>query len=256
MKKLIGLAVILTCIAPLSAQEPQWIQLFNGRNLDGWTPKIKGYDLGANYGNTFRVENGILRVVYDPASYPQFNNRFGHLFYKQKLSDYVIAVEYRFVGEQAPNAPSWALRNSGVMIDCQPPESMGKDQDFPISLEVQLLGGNGKDERPTANMCSPGTNIEMGGKLITTHCINSTAKTYHGDQWVRVEVEVRKNHVRHIIDGKTVFEYENPQVGGGNVSGFLPEAKKDGMMLTEGWISLQSEGHPVEFRKVEMRELK
>jgi hypothetical protein len=193
-------------------------------------------------------------VTYD--KYDKFGNRFGHLFYKQKFSHYRIAVEYRFIGEQAPAGPAWALRNSGIMIHGQAPETMGKDQDFPISIEVQLLGGSGSGERTTANLCTPGTNVEMGGKLVTRHCVNSTSKTYHGDQWVRVEVEVLGGEViRHIIDGQTVLEYQKPQIGGGSVSNHDPAVKQDGKILSEGYISLQSESHPVEFRKVELMEL-
>jgi hypothetical protein len=249
------LAFLLTLLAAIPLPAQQWIQLFNGRDLDGWVPKITGYDLGENFGNTFRVENGMLKVGYE--KYDQFNNRFGHLFYRKKFSNYRIAVEYRFVGEQATAGPSWAIRNSGIMIHCQAPETMGKNQDFPISIEVQLLGGRGSGERTTANLCTPGTNVEMNGKLVTQHCINSTSATYHGDQWVRVEVEVRGGEVvRHIIDGKTVLEYQKPQIGGGSVSNFDPAVKKDGTILTDGYISLQSESHPIEFRKVELMELK
>jgi hypothetical protein len=89
---------------------------------------------------------------------------------------------------------------------------MLKDQDFPISIEVQLLGGlsDGKP-RSTANVCTPGTNIVMNGQLHTPHCTNSTSKTYDGDQWVRVEVLVHGDElIRHMIDGQTVLEYTRP----------------------------------------------
>jgi hypothetical protein len=245
----------LALAAPLAqAQQKQWVQLFNGRNLDGWVPKISGYETGDNFGGAFRVENGVLRVAYD--QYDKFDNRFGHLFYRGKFSSYRIAVEYRFLGEQAPGGPSWAYRNSGIMIHCQAPETMKKDQDFPISIEVQLLGGSGAGERTTANLCTPGTHVEMNGKLVTQHCVNSSSKTYHGDQWVRVEVEVRGGQVvRHMVNGETVLEYQKPQIGGGNVTNFDPAVKKDGTILTEGYLSLQSESHPIEFRKVELLEL-
>ncbi len=232
----------------------EWIKLFNGRDLTGWDVKIAGYDLNDNFGNTFRVENGVMKVGYE--KYDKFNNRFGHIFYKDKFSYYLIAVEYRFVGDQAPGGAGWATRNSGIMVHCQSAKSMGKNQDFPISIEVQLLGGLGKGERTTANLCTPGTNVVMNGKLFTTHCINSTSKTYDGDQWVRVEVEVLGDtSIRHMIDGKTVLEYQQPQIGGGNVAGFDPAVKKDGTLLSEGYISLQSESHPIEFRKVELLNL-
>jgi hypothetical protein len=254
MTRIACTTLLLLFALPSLAQQGKWIQLFNGRNLDGWTPKIAGYELGDNFGNTFRVENGVMKVSCE--KYDKFNNRFGHIFYKQKFSHYRIAVEYRFTGEQAPGGAAWAFRNSGIMIHCQPPETMKKDQDFPISIEVQLLGGKGEGVRTTANLCTPGTNVVIGGKLFTTHCLNSTSQTYHGDQWVRVEVEVRGGGiVRHIIDGKTVLEYEQPQIGGGAVNNFDPAAKPDGKILTEGYISLQSESHPVEFRKVELMDL-
>jgi 3-keto-disaccharide hydrolase len=229
----------------------QWIQLFNGKDLKDWRVKITGYPLNENYGNTFRVENGFMKVAYN--AYPGFDEKYGHIFYKEKFSYYLLAVEYRFIGEQVKGGPGWAIRNSGAMLHCQAPETMGLKQDFPISIEVQLLGGNGKDKRTTANLCTPGTNVEMKGKLFTAHCINSTSKTYHGDQWVRVEVLVLGDSiVKHIIDHEIVLEYEKPQIGGGNVSNYDPAVKKDGKLLQEGYISLQSESHPVEFRMVEL----
>ena len=233
----------------------KWIQLFNGKNLDGWIPKITGHDLNENYGNTFRVEDGLLKVRYDQYG-GNFDKQFGHLFYEKPFSHYIMRVEYRFVGEQIAGGPGWAIRNSGVMIHGESPRSMTKDQDFPTSIEVQLLGGTGSGKRTTANLCTPGTNVVMDGKLITQHCTSSTSKTYRGDQWVTVEIEVHGNGViKHIIDGKTVLSYTKSQLDTRD-----PHAKKlaekHGIMLTGGSISLQSESHPVDFRKVELLELK
>jgi hypothetical protein len=230
-----------------------WIPLFNGKDLDGWTPKIKGYPLGENYGNTFRVENGILKVSYD--RYSRFDGRFGHLFYKTPFSHYRLRIEYRFVGEQCPGGPSWAFRNSGAMIHGQTPESMRKDQDFPVCIEVQLLGGDGRGDRPTANVCTPGTNIVMRDRLITQHCTNSHSKTYHGNEWVTVEAEVHGNGIiKHKVDGETVIEYANAQLD--ETDADAQKLIKNGdKMLREGTISLQSESHPIEFRKVELMRL-
>jgi hypothetical protein len=254
--------MLAACMMPASAQKAgehdpgrkEWQQLFNGKDLKNWLVKISGYDLGDNFGNTFRVENGVMKVGYE--KYDRFDKRYGHIFYREKFSYYVIAAEYRFVGSQAPGGESWAERNSGIMLHGQDPKTMGKDQDFPISIEVQLLGGLGKGPRPTANLCTPGTNVERDGTLFTTHCLNSSSKTYDGDQWVRVEAEVHgSEQITHRVDGQTVLSYERPQIGGGNVSGFDPAVKNDGMLLAEGYISLQSESHPVEFRKVELLNL-
>ena len=249
--------LVLTSSCALGQNDPNrkdWIQAFNGKNLDGWIMKIAGFPLGENYGNTFRVENGLLKAAYD--QYPEFANKFGHIFYRTKFSHYIVAAEYRFVGEQAKGGPSWALRNNGIMIHCQAPETMGKDQDFPISVEVQLLGGGPTGERSTANMCSPGTEVFHNGAMVKSHCINSTSQTYRGDQWVRVEAEVLgSERVRHMVDGKVVLEYTNLQIGGGNVINFDPAVKKDGTPLGEGYIALQGESHPTEFRKVEILNL-
>ena len=261
---ILGLTLLLSIPAILSSSQAQtkpndpekkeWKQIFNGKNLDGWDVKIRGYALNDNFGNTFRVENGMMTVGYE--KYDKFNDRFGHIFYRERFSHYIVAAEYRFVGEQAPGGAGWATRNSGIMVHSQSAASMGKDQDFPISIEVQLLGGLGKGPRTTANLCTPGTNVEMNGKLFTTHCVNSTSKTYDGDQWVRVEVMVLGDQqVKHMIDGQTVLSYEKPQIGGGNVGGHDPAVKKDGMLLSEGYISLQSESHPIQFRKVEVLNL-
>ncbi len=255
-----SILVLFLALAPAgtTGNDPgakEWIQLFNGQNLDGWDVKISGYDLNENFGHTFRVEHGVLKTAYDQYG-AQYNNRFGHLFYRQRFSHYIVAAEYRFVGDQAPGAPDWAFRNSGIMVHAQSARSMTKTQDFPISIEVQLLGGKETGDRPTANVCTPGTNIEMNGQLVTQHCVNSTARTYRGDQWVRVEVEVLGDtQIRHIVEGQTVLSYQKPQIGGGNVANADPEVKKDGMPLTEGYISLQSESHPIEFRKVELLNL-
>ncbi|MBS0000503.1 MAG: DUF1080 domain-containing protein [Cyclobacteriaceae bacterium] len=232
----------------------EWIPLFNGKNLEHWIPKIKGYETGENFGNTFRVEDGMVTVAYD--AYEDFDSRFGHLFYDQPFSYYKLRVEYRFTGEQAPKGPGWAFRNSGIMIHGQPPESMAVDQDFPISIEVQLLGGDGKAERTTANLCTPGTHVKMNGELTTTHCITSNSKTYHGDQWVHVEILAYGDSlIQHFVEGDMVIEYTHPQVGGEVVNDYNDWAKIDGTLLEGGSISLQSESHPVQFRKVELLNL-
>ncbi|MCP4641311.1 MAG: DUF1080 domain-containing protein [bacterium] len=251
---LLAVCAVAVVACQTEAQEPapdgEWVSLFNGKDLTGWIPKIKGYDLGENFGNTFRVEDGLLKVCYD--QYDKFDNRFGHLFYKDEFSNYRLKMEYRFVGEQIEGGAGWAWRNSGAMIHGQPANTMAKDQDFPVSIEVQLLGGKEEGKRPTGNLCTPGTHVVMDGKLVTRHVINSSSDTYPGDGWVTVEVEVRGNTLTHFVEGKPVLTYTDPQ---------LDEKDKDAkklieagrpVKLTGGTISLQSESHSLEFRKVEI----
>ena len=240
------------------ADKKKWIQLFNGKDLSGWKVKIKGHALGDNFGKTFRVEDGVLKVGYD--AYKGFGTKFGHLFYEKPFSHYIIRCEYRFTGKQVAGGPGWAFRNSGIMVHGQSPESMGKDQNFPVSIEVQLLGGREAGKRPTANLCTPGTHVFYKGKLHKPHCTSSASKTYRGDQWVTVEIEVRGSEViRHKIDGKTVLEYAKPQFDPNDKDAKkLIAGKPDGksLLIEGGSISLQSESHPVEFRKVELLPLK
>jgi len=235
-----------------------WIQAFNGRDLKDWDIKFAHHPLGENYNDTFRVEDGLLKVRYD--KWTKWGGEFGHLFYKRKLSYYVVAAEYRFVGNQVTGAgPSlaWAVRNNGIMAAGQSAESMGLDQDFPISLEVQLLGGlsDGKP-RPTGNLCTPGTNVHFGDTLITRHCTNSKSKTYDGDQWVRVEAVILGDSLlQHVVNGDTVLTYRKPEMGGGSANNTKPGVLVPGKPITEGWFSLQAETAEIDFRKVEVLEL-
>ncbi|GAA4449778.1 DUF1080 domain-containing protein [Nibrella saemangeumensis] len=267
---LLPFVLFLSYLCPTYAQNnpnrQEWIQLFNGKDLSGWDIKIAGHDLNDNYKNTFRVENGMLRIAYD--QYQNFNNKYGHIYYKKPYSYYILRFEYRFVGNQIPGGATWNNRNSGIMIHSQSAQSLGKNQHFPISLEVQLLGGLGKGERHTANLCTPGTIVDMKGNVASAHCIDSQSKTYDGDQWVTVEAIVLGDSIiHHVIAGDTVLTYEKPRIGGGYVSkdygfvqAFVPNPdywiKRDGNLLKEGYIALQSESHGIDFRKVELLNLK
>jgi hypothetical protein len=234
--------------------EEAWIQLFNGEDLDGWNIQIAGYELNDNFGNTFRVEDGLLKVRYD--AYDRFDDEYGHIVSERSFSHYKVGVEYRFVGEQVPGAPGWALRNNGIMVHAQSAESMTEAQDYPISIEAQLLGGTGAVERTTANLCTPGTHVVMDGELVTDHCVDSSSETYHGDQWVRAEIIVLGDSlVTHVVEGDTVMSYSKPQIGGGVVNNYDPSVKEDGKPLTKGHIALQSESHPTDFRTVEVLNL-
>ncbi len=235
---------------------PKAIQLFNGKDIKQWTPKIRLHEVGENYGNTFRVEDGMLKVRYD--QYDEFNQQYGHLAFNTPYSYYVLRLEYRFIGEQTKGGEGWAWRNSGAMLHGQSPQSMLKNQDFPISIEAQLLGGDNNPEstRTTSNLCTPGTNVFMNDQLFTPHCINSKSKTYHGDQWVTAEFVVLGDSViKHVLEGETVISYSKPQIGGSNVLNHDPKVKNDGQSLTSGYIYLQSESHPIDFRKVELYDL-
>jgi len=249
---------LLSCGTPNKSEEINvadgWRTLFNGQDMAGWRIKIAKHELDSNYANTFRVEDGLMKVRYD--GYDDFDRQYGHIFFDESFSNYLFRVEYRFVGEQAPAGEGWALRNSGVMLHGQDPETMTKDQDFPISIEGQLLGGDGENNRTSSNLCTPGTNVVIDGELFTSHCLNSSSKTFHGEQWVVADFLVLGDSIiHHIIAGDTVLTYHKPQMGGGNVSNHNPEVKIDGQLIADGYISLQSESHPIDFKRVEIFDL-
>lgn len=228
-----------------------WKRLFNGVDLENWKVKIKGHPLGVNWNNTFKVIDSVLRVDY--SDYNAFNESFGHIFYDTPYSNYKLKLTYRFIGEQMEGGENWANRNSGVMIHCQKPGSMELDQNFPVSIEVQLLGGiTDRERRSTANLCTPGTHVKIDNELVTAHCIDSQSDTYYGEQWVDLEIEVRNDSIiRHYINGEQVLEYNHPVIGGE----FNTLVKLDGQPLNKGYISLQSESHTVEFKNIMLLDL-
>ena len=238
-----------------SNPEKEWKSLFNGKDLEDWTVKIHHHEVGDNYANTFRVKNGVIQVNYE--DYEQFDERYGHLFYKQPFSSYHLKFEYRFTDQWLEDAPGYTYRNSGVMFHSQAPETILKEQDWPISVEYQMLArAEEGSPRPTGNMCSPGTEVFFKGEMDPRHCIQSSSDTYEWDEWVSAELIVYSDSlVIHKVNGKQVLEYTKPQIGGGVANGFDPEIKIDGKLLKEGYIGLQAEGQGVEFREIYIKEL-
>jgi len=256
MRTLLAALAALVAAAPATAAE-KWVSLFDGRSLEGWTPKILGLPLGEDPWSTFRARDGAIVVSYDRYG-DAFKNRFGHLFYRTPFSAYRLRLEYRFVGTWPADTPDWAKGNSGVMVHAQPPQTMGVGQPFPVSLEAQFLGVVPGQTRTTGNLCTPGLHVEMGGKLITQHCNNATAPAAPFGEWVKAEVEVSKTgHVVHRIDGRDVIAYDAPQYDPADATAKpLIEAAGGKLAVAGGYIALQSEGSPVEFRRIEILELR
>jgi len=250
------LLVSLSLIFPLSADEPGWVTLFNGKDLSGWTPKIAKHPLGENTFDTFRVEDGILKCEYH--KYPSFDKRFGHLYTDLAYSYYILRMEYKFAGKMMADAPGYVNLNSGVMAHSQPPQSMTLEQGFPASIEFQFLADEGKGPRPTGNVCTPGTNIEIDGKLVTQHIVQSSAPNLPADQWVSIEMEVRGDEeIIHRVNGKEVLRYQKPQL---DPKGRVIETESlfqagAPLRLTSGHIALQAEGQPVWFRNIQLKQL-
>lgn len=239
----------------ISKATNNWIQIFNGKDLTGWTVKINEHPVNLNIHNTFRVEDSLLKVSYD--GYDDFGTSYGHIFYKDPFSNYKLKFQYRFVGDQASGGQPWAKKNSGVMLHAQSPESMGLNQGFPVSLEAQLLGGVEEGvKRQTGNLCTPGTHVLINNELITEHCINSSSETFYGEEWIAMEVRVFNDSlISHIINGKEVIRYTKPTWGGEYTPDNDVWKSKDSKPLKAGYIAFQSESHPIEFRNIKLLNL-
>jgi len=257
MKRTLFLYALLVVLFACSTKqrektESQWVSLFNGQNLDHWQVKIAGFPLGENYGNTFRVEDSILSVRYD--QYDSFNNKFGALYYDRKFTNYRLKVVYRFVGETTPGAPEWGFRDSGVQYHGQAPTTVGLSQHFPVCLEYNLLGGNGVDERPLGQICANGIHVDLNGKQNTSYCTEPTTKrTFHGDQWVTAEIDVRDGKVTHFVNGEEILHFENPRYDSAHdiAKNFIVDGNDK---VKDGYISLQSNSHPIDFRSIQILE--
>jgi hypothetical protein len=244
---------LLACMS-VNAADAEWHPLFNGKDLTGWTPKIARHAVGENYANTFRVEDGVIKVSYD--QYGKFDGQFGHLYTNQAYSNYILRLEYKFVGQAIADSPPWAKLNSGVMIHSQSPLSMTKDQEFPTSMEFQFLATGSSAGKQTANVCTPGTNLEMGGKLLLDHIIDSKSKFYPLDEWVSVEVEVHGNkEVIHRVNGVEVLRYQRPQLDPRDEYAQQLLAAGAPLQLSFGHIALQAESQPVWFRNIRIKQL-
>ncbi|MFO7824917.1 MAG: DUF1080 domain-containing protein [Cyclobacterium sp.] len=241
--------------SPKISKQDEWQSLFNGKDLQGWTPKFYHHETGENYANTFRVIDGVIQVNYD--DYDSFDQRYGHLFYEQPFSSFHLKFEYRFTDQWMDDAPDYTYRNSGVMFHSQAPETILKEQDWPISVEYQMLAdAEDGNPRPTGNMCSPGTEVYFKGEMDPRHCINSSSPTIPWDEWVEAELIVYGDSlVIHKVNGEKVLEYTQPQIGGGVANGYDPAIKVDGKMLKEGFIGLQAEGQGVEFKNIFIKPL-
>ncbi|WP_218032971.1 3-keto-disaccharide hydrolase [Brevifollis gellanilyticus] len=256
LSRLAVLALWSVLTASAAAEEEKWISLFNGKDLSGWTIKIAKHPLGENFANTFRVEEGILKVSYD--GYEKFDQQYGHLFTNLAYSHYVLRMEYRFTGRMMADAPKYVNLNSGVMLHAQPPQSMRFDQGFPSSLEMQFLADEGKGARPTGNLCTPGTHVEMAGELFTKHIAKSSSSTFPAEEWVRAEVEVRgHDEIIHRINGVEVLRYQRPVLDPACTIAPAKDITDAGgdVKLGYGHIALQAEGQPVWFRKIELMSL-
>ena len=254
MRRCLLLPLVVLSLAGSSLSAGEWTPIFNGKNLDGWIPKITKHAAGVNLHNTFRVEDGILKVSYE--DYGKFDGQFGHLYTEKSYSHYLLRMEYRFEGAMMPDAPYYVNLNSGFMVHAQSATEMKLNQNFPVSVEFQFLADEGKGHRQTGNGCTPGTLIEIDGETITQHIVKSTAPTFPAGEWIAVEIEVRGNEeIIHRVRGEDVLRFEKPTLDPNDEKFGAQDLIKAGqpLVIDSGHIALQAEGQGVWFRNIEIK---
>lgn len=222
-----------------------WVKIFNGQDLTGWSPLIHKSAYKQDPYNTFRADpvNHVIKVTYE--DYPNgFEDRCGLLYYDKLLTNYRVRVTYRFLEPQAPGPVSWGKNNTGLMIFGIDPAKVTGDPEFPPLIEIQLLGANSTGGNTTPNMCVPGG---MTMKKSTAECGNNHTGVAPppAAEWVTVEAEV------HVKGDTKVFQYPNKTTPVITMSGPVYQGKD----VVNGYLSLQSESQPLEYKDIELMEL-
>jgi Domain of Unknown Function (DUF1080) len=254
-----------TVFAQGGPNDTVWTKIWNGTNLSDWDIKFQGSALNVNLNNTFRAVDGNLEVNY--SGWTGFNNQFGHAGYKVRpFSFYFIRAEHQHWGAQPSGSPGWARENNGLMLHSQSVASMGQNQDFPVSMEVQLLGsGNTEsDNNSTLNLCTPGTafyTTPTGGTRNDSHCFSASTNTRVGTgvwQWSSVLV-MGDSIIRHYngptATGTPTLTWYRPVRATNSGAGGITIPMVNNERITEGYITIQAETHPYRFRTIEVLNL-
>lgn len=249
-----------------------WVSMFNKYDTSlatNWDFKITTRAMNVDPLNTFRwaVVGSDTVLEVNVSGYTNFNGMFGHIGYKIRPFNYfVVRVEHQFYGSQAPGNPgSWAVQNNGIMHHSQSVASMSLNQNFPVSMEAQLLGpGNtGADNNSSMNLCTPGTSyytVATGGTRNDTHCNTAVTKDRAqalAPNWAWAKVEAYSDSlIRYYFKDSLVLTYYRPvQYNGDNQVSNPSINITTGTPIKGGYILLQSESHGTRFRRVEVLNL-
>jgi hypothetical protein len=208
------------CPAP-----PEPIQLFNGKDLQGWHADVPEMDTNKLATSPFVVRNGVLVSLASPK---------GHLITDESYNDYKLTVEYRY-----PSTPG----NCGVLVHASKPRALYGM--FPQSLEVQMEHGNAGDfwciaeditvpdmEKRRGPQSEWGT--VDGKKRRIINLTDSSEKPL--GEWNTMVIECKRNEIKVWVNGDLVNHGTN-------------------CTANKGQIALQAEGSEVEFKTVALRRL-
>lgn len=253
-----ALLLLASCASLPGGAQPHLHRIFDGKSLKGWVLKTTKYPLGENPHDMLTARDGVMRFSFD--GFERFNGEYAVVYYDKPLRNYILQLDYRFAGRQAPGAPAWAKRNSGVMLFAQPPQTMTLNQSYPISVEDQLLGGLDNGSRQTLAVCMVDITVVINGAKPTGHCTPDVATrppatppplpTFDGDQWVKLRIEVKSGVAKSYANGILFNTISEPHVDAPH-----PWLSSQDAAAQPSYFALQGESDEVEFRNIELAEL-
>jgi hypothetical protein len=235
-----------------------WVNLFNGKDLTGWIPLIHLSKVGENTDSTFRpdLENNGIRVSYDKytSGFGGDKCKCGNLFYNKLLTNYRVRVTYRFFDPQVSGPPSWGKNNSGLMIFGIDPAKVTGDPIFPPIIEIQLLGTPSAGGSTNANECEMAQFVNP--TVTATHtgsCGNNKDSKAPGSGktapaaavWTTIEADV------HVTGDTKVYQWPDTT----NAVLIISKPMYAGKAVTGGYLAIQSEGQPIVFKDIMLKEL-
>lgn len=210
--------LLATCLLCASVQAES---LITDKGLSTWEIDVPAADDDVSKRkDTFTIKDGVLRTSGKP---------LGHIYTEEGYENYKLTIEYRYP-EKAGNC--------GVMLHCS--EKRFLDGVFPKSIEVQLMSGKAGD------VIAIGEDF-MSCFTAPTPGQEGKAKTKYEKRRIEgAEVEIGEwNTMVIVAQGNAILVTVNGQLTTAIV----------GCSASYGKIALQSEGVPVEFRKLEIEDL-
>lgn len=167
---LLMLLINTACDKTKTENTGEWIDLFNGKDLTGWTAS-------ENTGS-FKVEDGILVASGDRS----------HLFYSGDLEN----AQFRNF-EFSVDVMTTYLANSGIYFHTKYQEEGWPERGFEVQINNTHIGGGDYRE------------LKKTGSL---YGIRNTYKTYVKDSvWFNVHFIVQNKHVMIEVDGRKIVDY-------------------------------------------------
>jgi hypothetical protein len=222
--------LVLAVVAAAPSRADEYRDLFNGKDFDGWV--IEGPNEDREKQPVWAVKDGLIVCS---------GKVFGFLRYdRQKFGDFSVRVEYRFAPPTAANRRG----NSGlgVRMGSFDPKRSSLTRASYASYEIQLQDDAG---RPA--------NAHTTGSLYR-YAAPTANPVKPAPEWNTVEVECVGPRIQVTVNGQKVLDADQTTLADipGKPAG--APAPKDKPLV--GSVALQSHSGQVEFRKVQVREIK